>query len=127
MPITLAGACARPLHEVVKSFEVEPIALTDGESLRLRLDICREFGTGNFRGKVYRLERYRGQPTFPQTAGEVLAWQGDSSMYVVDESYAGRLTGTSVRSVVELFHAALDETCAAHREGQAAPTASPVA
>lgn len=120
MPITPAGACTRPLHEVVKSFEVEPVALPDGESLRLRLDICREFGTRKFRGKVYRLEKYRGQPIFPQTACEVLAWQGGSSMYVVDESFAGRLTGSSVRQVVELFHSALDEACAPRGEAQAA-------
>ena len=120
MSITLAGACERPLHEVVKSFEVEPVLLPDGESLRLRLDICREFGTRKFRGKVLRLQRYRGQPTFPQTAGDVLAWQGDSWMYVVDESYAGALTGTSVRQVVERFHSALDDACATGRDSQVA-------
>ena len=90
--------------EVVKTFDVEPFQAGEGDSFRFRLEIIRNLDSGTLTGKVYRLETYRLQPTFPQTEGVLPDWGHDALIYVVDDMFnPDTLVGASVQEVVEKF------------------------
>ena len=95
--------------EVVKIFDVAPFQAGDGDEFRFRLEIARNLNSDAFLGKVYRLETYRLQPTFPQAEGELPDWSHDALIYVVDDMFdPDTLVGISVQEVVEKFEKSLN-------------------
>lgn len=100
----------RKIHEVVKVLDVEPFQVGEGDVFRFRLEILRELNTNVFSGKVYRLETYRLQPTFPQSQGVPPEWRDDGLIHVVDHTFdALQLTGHSADEVADKFHKALSD------------------
>ncbi len=90
--------------ELVKTLDVEPFQAGEGDSFRFRLEIIRHLDSGTHMGKVYRLETYRLQPTYPQTEGALPDWGHDALIYVIDDMFnADTLVGASVQEVVEKF------------------------
>jgi hypothetical protein len=96
----------KKLFEVVKLLDVEPFQAGDGEAFRFRLEIRRELDTNIYEGRVYRLETYRLQPTFPMSdQGDLPDWVNDAMIYVTDEAFDDNnsLSGSSTREVIEKF------------------------
>lgn len=92
------------LSEVVKVFDVEAFQAGDGDEFRFRLEVVRELNIELYRGKVYRLEYYRLQPTFPQSNGCLPDLESDALIFVSDEMLdSSVLHGNSVQEVVEKF------------------------
>lgn len=97
------------LFEVVKVLDVEPFEIEGGESFRFRFEIARALGESLFIGKVYRLETYRLQPTFPQSDGVVPDWQNDALLFVADETLnSGEFAGGSMEDVLTQFRSVLE-------------------
>jgi hypothetical protein len=100
----------KKIFELVKTLDVEPFQAGDGDAFRFRLEIFREMGTASFVGKVYRLETYRLQPTFPQTNGDPPNWKQDALIFSADEMFAtAALAGDSETGVIEQFRTALEQ------------------
>jgi len=98
------------IHEVVKILDVEPFYVGDGDAFRFRMEILRDLDTGTFSGKVYRLETYRLQPTYPQSAGAPPTWSDDGLIHVVDHTFdAVQLSGHSADELIEKFRKALSD------------------
>lgn len=98
------------LFELVKIFDVEPFQSGNGDAFRFRLEVIREFDSEFYKGKVFRLETYRLQPTFPQANGCLPDWKNDALIYVADDMFDGNvMIGTSVKEVVDKFQVALSE------------------
>jgi hypothetical protein len=98
------------LSEVIKVFDVEPFQVGDGDAFRFRLEVVRELGAEIYKGKVYRLETYRLQPTFPQSEGSLPDWKNDALIYVVDDMFnTDSLLGNSVQEVIDKFRKAFDD------------------
>jgi hypothetical protein len=94
----------KAIYEVVKIFDVEPFHADSGDAFRFRLEVLHELNTNLFEGKVYRLETYRLQPTFPQSEGELPNWRNDGLIHVVDDMLnAAPLSGNSIEEVLENF------------------------
>jgi len=92
------------LLEVVKIFDVEPFEAGDSDAFRLRLEIVCNLDTNTYEGKVYRLETYRLQPTFPQTDGKSPDWQHDALIHVSDDMFDSEmLKGKSIQEVIDKF------------------------
>ncbi len=99
----------KSLYEVVKIFDVEPFQAGDGDAFRFRLEVVRELTGGLYKGKVFRLETYRLQPTFPQSEGDLPDWKNDALILVVDDMFdSDALCGPSVQDVIEKFQRALN-------------------
>jgi len=98
----------RQIFEVVKAFDVEPLEAGDGDTFRFRLEVLRTVDGKTFVGKVYRLETYRLQPTFPQSKGELPDWRNDALIFVADEMFdVALLNGDSVQDVLAKFQTEL--------------------
>jgi hypothetical protein len=98
----------REITEVIKVFDVDPFQTGDGDAFHFRLEVSRPIDGKTFVGRVYRLEFYRLQPTFPQTEGEPLDWKDDARIFVVDEMFdPDLLKGDSVQEVLNKFQMAL--------------------
>ena len=96
------------LFEVVRTFDVEPFYAGDGDAFRFRLEILKGVDGAAYSGKVYRLETFRIQPTFPQSEGTVPGWMSDALIFLVDETLdSAALTGNSVQEVLTKFQAEL--------------------
>ena len=92
------------LSEVVKIFDVKPFRAGDGDLFRFRLEVVHLLGGDVYQGRVYRLETYRLQPTFPQSEGSLPDWQNDGLIYVVDDMFdSDVLKADSVQGVIESF------------------------
>ena len=99
----------RTLLEVVKIFDVETFQAGNGDAFRLRLEIAHNSVTNTYIGKVYRLETYRLQPTFPQTEDYLPDWENDALIYVSDDMFdSNELSGGAIQEVVEGFHKSFD-------------------
>lgn len=99
----------KKILEIVKTLDVEPFQAGDGDAFRFRLEIVREIGSELFVGKVYRLETYRLQPTFPQSEGNPPNWKSDALIFVADEMFAAEvIAGNSIEDVIGKFQAALE-------------------
>ena len=97
------------ISEVVKVFDVEPFQSGDGDAFRFRLEVLCELNADIYVGKVYRLETYRLQPTFPQSEGSLPDWKNDALVYVADDMFdVDTLRGHSVEEVVGNFQRVLD-------------------
>ena len=97
------------LLEIVKIFDVETFQAGDGDDFRFRLEVIHNLNTNIFMGKVYRLETYRLQPTFPQTEGLIPDWKNDALIYVSDDMFdSDELRGGSIQEVVEKFQKVFD-------------------
>jgi hypothetical protein len=95
--------------EVVKVFDIDPFQAGSGDKFRFRLEIVRNLNSHKFMGKVYRLETYRLQPTFPQTDGELPDWKNDGLIFIVDDMFdPDVLTGASIQEVIEKFETSLN-------------------
>jgi hypothetical protein len=98
------------LSEVVAIFDVDPFQIGDGDTFRFRLEVLRNVDTNTYKGKVYRLETYRLQPTFPQAEGFPPDWENDALIYVSDDMFdSDKLSGESTQDVVEKFKKYFDE------------------
>ena len=107
----------KTLLEVVKTFDVDAFRTRNGEAFRFRLEVVRDLGGPSYKGKVYRLETYRLQPTFPQSKGRLPDFQNDALIYVADDMFDSNvLTGGSVEEVVEKFHRMFDDIFARSKE-----------
>jgi hypothetical protein len=96
------------VSEIVKVYDVEPIQVHGDEDFRFRLEISRNIDGQEFAGKVYRLETYRLQPTFPQSEGKPSGAKSDVLIFVVDEMIDSTLLrGNSVQNVLLKFKAEL--------------------
>ncbi len=93
------------LLEVVGSFELETISIENGEEFKFRLDVLEDKSKNSFLGKVYRLETYRLQPTFPQDAeGNLPNFLNDGLIYILDEMIDTQtLVGKSIIEVKNNF------------------------
>lgn len=99
----------RPLFEVVKIIDMEPFQAGVGDAFRFRLEVVRDLNGELYKGKVFRLETYRLQPTFPQTEGILPEWKNDALIFVADDMFdSDALCGPSVRDVIEKFQRAVD-------------------
>ena len=100
----------KKICEQVKVFDLEPFEAGDGEAFRFRLEILQERGEKIFFGKVYRLETYRLQPTFPQSQGNPPDWINDALIFVMDEMFdPDKLKGQSWNEVLEKFLITVDK------------------
>jgi hypothetical protein len=98
------------VYEVVNVFDIEPFQAGDGEVFRFRLEVFRQLDSVIFKGRVYRLETYRLQPTFPQSEGEVTEPKNDALIYVLDHMInTDSLSGNSVEKILENFQKILSE------------------
>lgn len=86
------------LMEVVRTVELSPVELQDGEHLHFRLEVLRD-GEG-FVGRVWRTEFFRLQPTFPQNAGAPAHEPSDEQVLVRDDAAIDEVTGNSVEAVL---------------------------
>ena len=98
------------MFEVVKVVDTEAIQVGENEEFRFRLEICNEINSNAYFGKVYRLETYRLQPTFPQLDGNLPSWMNDALIYVLDEVFNPiDLMGSSPQEVLNSFQKELSE------------------
>jgi hypothetical protein len=72
---------ARIRAEVVRTFELEPIELPDGDVIVLRAEILR-VDRGKFTARLWRVERFRVQPSFPQQDGTPSHLASDEALLV---------------------------------------------
>ena len=94
----------KTLFEVVKTLDLEPFQAGDGDAFRFRLEILHDLSADSYKGKVYRLETYRLQPTFPQSKESLPDWKNDALIYVADDMFdSDALTGISAQEVVDKF------------------------
>jgi hypothetical protein len=92
------------ISEVVKVVDIKPFQLGEGDAFRFRLEISREMNTAFYLGKVYRLETYRLQPTFPQLDGVLPDFKNDALIYTCDNMFdPDELRGASVEDVIGNF------------------------
>jgi hypothetical protein len=90
--------------EVVKIVDVRPFTIGAGDAFRFRLEISRVLNTTFHFGKVYRLETYRLQPTFPQVDGALPVIKNDALIYIVDDVFdQDELRGESIEDVIASF------------------------
>ncbi len=102
------GGVVKKSSELVKTFDVEPFQAGDGDTFRFRLEILQTIDEQTFTGKVYRLETYRIQPTFPQSQSVLPDWQNDALIFVADEMFDSvQLSGSSVEEVLAKFKSEL--------------------
>ncbi len=82
---------------MVKVFELEPITMGDGVSpVLLRIEILKWLGgPPRFTARVWRLDRYRVLPTFPQRRGRPALDAVDEGVLVIDENFAEELSAAS--------------------------------
>jgi hypothetical protein len=98
-----------PHTSLVATFDFDPISVGNGEPFRYRLEVMKKLNLNNFEGRVYRLETYRLQPTFPQNDGAPPDIESDALIFVVDETFdLAALKGISVEQVLENFCGALE-------------------
>jgi len=98
----------KKIFELVRTLDVEPFQAGEGDAFRFRLEVLHEMGTNSFVGKVYRLETYRLQPTFPQTNSNPPDWRHDALIFSADEMFA-TFDGNSATDVIEKFRTALEQ------------------
>ena len=102
------------LYEVVKTFDLEPIAVpTDvGEAYKFRIEILQEYKPDSqYHARVYRRETYRLQPTFPLTNGEPEHESWDHEILVVDDGHHWDLCkGYAIEDVLEKVLQRIHET-----------------
>lgn len=99
----------RKLSELVRTIDVEPFHAGNGDAFRFRLEISREVNTTTYQGRVFRLETYRLQPTFPLAGGAAREGKDDALIYVGDHMFdPDLLKGTSADEVLGKFQARLD-------------------
>jgi hypothetical protein len=97
------------ISEIVKVFDIEPFQIGEGDAFRFRLEVSRELNAETYVAKVYRLEMYRLQPTFPQASGAPSDLKNDALIYVVDDVFdSNELIGASVEQVIAKFEKAFN-------------------
>lgn len=96
----------RKLSELVRTVDVEPFSTDDGDALRFRLEISREVNTTRYKGRVFRLETYRLQPTFPLAGDLATCSKDDALIHVGDHMFdPDLLQGNSADEVLGKFQA----------------------
>ncbi len=96
----------RKLSELVRTIDVESFHAGNGDAFRFRLEISREVNTTRYQGRVFRLETYRLQPTFPLAGEAAREGEDDALIYVGDHMFdADLLKGTSADEVLDKFQA----------------------
>ncbi len=89
--------------EVVRTVDLSPIRMGgNGDDVRLRVEILRRGrGKARFTARVWRVEFYRIQPTFPQKTGRPSTDAADEQVLVVDENFAQGISGSSASVVLK--------------------------
>lgn len=86
---------------VVLVAELDPIPMTEGDTLRLRVEVLRRgVGTPSYFARVWRVESYRVQPTFPQRDSAPVSDAVDEQILVRDDFVAGEVSGDSPDAVL---------------------------
>ncbi len=70
--------------EIVKTIDLEPIKMVDGDDLRFRVEIVKDSFIGDYYLNLWRIENYRIQPTFPQKSGFLVKDLSDEEILVKD-------------------------------------------
>jgi hypothetical protein len=76
------------ISEVVRTVELAPIDLGEGDAVQFRIEIHQLIGaTGKYFAQVWRIEHYRIQPTFPQAQNKLLHGPADERIIVRDDQF----------------------------------------
>jgi hypothetical protein len=93
--------------EVVRTIDLAPIPTTGGDDLRFRLEVVHEAGAATpYSVRLWRLEFYRLQPSFPQRRGRPVSQQADEQVLVSEDSL---VQGVRAKSQKAALDAALAE------------------
>lgn len=90
--------------EIVKTCDVGPIQVppSAGDDFRFRIEIVRTAGTrGRCGVRIWRIEHYRIQPTFPQEAGRPCEDPCDEQLLVRDDRLAEGITGSTPHAALQ--------------------------
>ncbi len=89
------------VREVVKTVELEPIQLPaeGGGDLHLRVEIIKEHASRYF-SRIWKLEFYRVQPSFPQKRGKPRLGPADEQVLVPFDTVVGTVNGASAAKVL---------------------------
>jgi len=89
--------------EIVRTCDVGPLAVppSEGDDFRFRIEIVRSSQRRRrYAARVWRIEHYRVQPTFPQTAGRPGEEPCDEQLLVRDQRFAEGITGSTPAGVL---------------------------
>jgi hypothetical protein len=97
---------------LVGLFETESIRVVDGPPLLFRVEIYRNRPDRHHFARVYRKERFRVQPTFPQDRGVPNSEPGDESIWIEDEmqnweDLRGATVSSLLRRILETLETAI--------------------
>ena len=87
--------------EVVKTVELDPINMVDGDNLIFRLEIVKNSCNGECHPNLWRIEHYRIQPTFPQKNGVPSVLGADEEIFVKDSVTLGDIKGSNEDDVLQ--------------------------
>jgi hypothetical protein len=88
--------------EVVKTVDLHPIKILNGDDLRFRIEILNDLTTGNFSANLWRIENYRIQPTFPQKEGVPGSDLADEEILVKDTFILEGMNSKDADSALQL-------------------------
>src|SRR5689334_14230327 len=89
---------ALDVTEIVRTLDVGPISIPPdtGDHYRFRIEIARlSRGRSRYEARIWRVEFYRIQPTFPQKRGQPSQGACDELLLVRDHSFGDDMTGTT--------------------------------
>lgn len=81
--------------EVVRVVELDTITVADGDDLRFRIEVLKRGRPPVYSTRVWRLEFYRIQPTFPQHDGQPSHEPCDEEILVRADDAIGDVTADS--------------------------------
>lgn len=90
-------------REIVSVVDLSPIRIPNGsgDDFRFRVEVLREAGRrAAFTAKVWRLEYYRVQPTFPQKGQVPDSDAADEQILVVDENFGSEVRARTRTAVL---------------------------
>jgi len=95
---TMKAKRALEIVEIVRTCDVGPITVPSGtgDDFRFRVEIVRiQDRKPRYRARVWRIEHYRIQPTFPQKRGRPSEEPCDELLLVRDHHLAEGITGAT--------------------------------
>ncbi|WP_426733873.1 hypothetical protein [Myxococcus faecalis] len=94
--------------EVVRTLDLEPMVV-GGEELRLRIEICRALPSARkYFSRLWRIEHYRIQSTFPQQEGRPAHDPSDQEILMLERDLPlGTFTGRTANTVLQRLLAEL--------------------
>lgn len=98
--------------EVVRTVELSPIRMgSDGDELCLRIEILRsKHGTrAKFAARVWRVEFYRIQSSFPQRGGQPAHAPSDERVMTIEDGLSEAVEGSSEKDVLNRIIRKIEE------------------